>query len=87
MVTHKINSKHKIKCLVPGCRFNENCFCKLYLILFDNGVCISESKNLEKSSVEIRLYDHKTDEVKYKRLTKSELMLIENILSGGTISV
>ncbi|ACQ51386.1 30S ribosomal protein S23 (plasmid) [Clostridium botulinum] len=61
--------------------------CKTDIKEIESGVykCLCGYREIqanEESTVEIRLYNHKTSQVFYKNLTVNEIMQIDNILKG-----
>lgn len=79
MTESKINKK----CIIKSCNNNLDGVCKLETTIFENGVCMDNTKNNEKSNVEIRLFNHSNNKVHYQRLTNLQLYLIHNILRKG----
>ena len=46
--------------------------------------CVSSCENYDKdTSIEIRLYDYKTDKFMYKTITETELEMIDKVLGNS----
>lgn len=54
---------------------------RVYFYIEKDKYIDTDNNNIESSKVELRLYNHKTDDVFYKRLTSRELMEIMKILN------